>query len=55
MDWSPSALEAVPESLDGIWGASLDLPDSFYHLIVDELAADFGLDCPECASVFDVA
>ncbi|CAK0868029.1 unnamed protein product, partial [Prorocentrum cordatum] len=52
-DWSDAALGASDAtSAPAIYGASLDLADSFYQFCSDALAEDFGMDYPEPASVY---
>ena len=60
-DWSDAALafqrgfmEFPPTGTPAVYGASLDLRNSFYQFTSDTMAEDFGFDFPEQAAVWEV-
>lgn len=60
-DWSDEVLsrsgagDGDPGGPFSVYGASLDLRDSFYQFYSDEMAEDFGFDFPEQAAVWGVS
>ena len=55
--WSAEALRFADKASVGdgiVWGATIDLSDSFYQFCDDELAGDFGIDFPEPAGYYGV-
>ena len=51
-DWSPEAMETDIASKSEVWGAALDLQDSFYQFSNEALGEEFGMDYPETAGSY---